>query len=74
MEVQRSAAGNSVILLARVPCDTAGMAQSRKSRLQGEAAATAAPDDLYDYVLPPARLPGRPAPDDATKWAVKDEG
>ena len=29
--------------------------------------------DLYDYAHPSARRPGRLAPEDSTKWTVKDD-
>jgi hypothetical protein len=48
---------------------TRGLAPARLLR---EAAADAAPDDLYDYAAPPTRRPRRPAPEDATDWTVKD--
>jgi hypothetical protein len=49
------------------------MARPRKSRRQNLTAADARPDDLYDYARPPARRPGRPAPEDPTTWTVKDD-
>ena len=49
------------------------MTQSRKLRPQRVVAAEALLDDLYDYARPPARRPGRPAPDDATTWTVTDD-
>ena len=45
------------------------MTRPRKSRPQ----CAEAPDDLYDYARPPARRPGRPGPEDATAWTVKDD-
>jgi hypothetical protein len=60
--------------LAQVPCDTATMARSRKSKPQDIAPLGAAQsDDLYDYARPPAARPGRPAPENPTTWTVKDE-
>jgi hypothetical protein len=64
----------SAILLAEVPCDTAVMARSRKSKAQDAAPPGAASgDDLYDYAYPPAARPGRPPPEDPTTWTVTDD-
>ena len=63
---------NSAILLAQARYDIAVMPRPRKSRTRNPAAADP-PIDLYDYVRPPARRPGRPAPDDSTTWTVKDD-
>jgi len=64
----------SAILLAEVPCDTAAMARSRKSKSRGVAPPGAAPaDDLYDYARLPKPRPGRPAPEDPPSWTVKDD-
>ena len=49
------------------------MARPRKSRRRNLTAADAPADDLYDYARPPARRPGRPAPDDPSTWTVKDD-
>jgi len=49
------------------------MARPRKSRRQNLTAADAPSDDLYDYVRPPARRPGRPASEDPTTWTVRDD-
>jgi hypothetical protein len=49
------------------------MARPRKSRPQDVAVSGEAPDNLYDYVRPSARRPGRPAPEDPTTWTVKDD-
>jgi hypothetical protein len=48
------------------------MARTRKSA-KNAVAPDALADDLYDYARPPARRPGRPAPDDPTTWTVKDD-
>jgi hypothetical protein len=70
----RSVACTSAILLAQMPCDTATMARSRKSKPQDHRPSGAAPnDDLYDYARPPAARPGRPAPEDPMTWTVKDD-
>jgi len=49
------------------------MARAHKSRRQNIAASDEAPDNLYDYVRPPARCRRRPAPEDPTTWTVKDD-
>jgi len=49
------------------------MARPRKSTPEDIAAPGEAPDDLYDYARPPARRPGRPAPEDPTTWTVTDD-
>ena len=60
--------------MAEVACDTAAMADPRKSKLQGVTAPGVLPDHLYDYTRPrPARRPGRPAPVDPSTWTVTDD-
>jgi hypothetical protein len=49
------------------------MARPCKSRLQCAVAPDATLGDLYDYVRPPVRRPGRPAPKDRATWTVKDD-
>ena len=49
------------------------MAHRRKSKPGQIPAPGEAPDDLYDYVRPPARRPGRPILDDVTTWTVTDD-
>ena len=32
------------------------------------------PDDLYDYIQPPAPRPGRPPKHDPEAWTISDDG
>jgi hypothetical protein len=48
------------------------MARPHKSRRR-TASFGVTPDDLYDYARSRAARPGRPAPEDATTWTVKDD-
>jgi hypothetical protein len=48
------------------------MTRSQNSRRRRLAKSGVAPDDLYDYVRPPSRRPGRPIRNDPTSWIVKD--
>jgi hypothetical protein len=49
------------------------MARSQKLRRQHAALSRTAADDLYDYAGPPARRPGRRAPEGPSTWTVTDD-
>jgi len=49
------------------------MARRRKSRPEDLTAPGEPPDDLYDYLRPYARRPGRLRSDDPSIWTVSDD-
>jgi len=49
------------------------MVNPRKSRRRRVAAVATAPDDPYDYLLPPRRRAAHPKAEEPSTWTVSDD-